>query len=124
MHTSKSPEKLTSLDDYISRMKSDQTDILYIAGARFSILCSALSYFACCTTALSPCIAANYASRSPLVVRLLHGAVAAVLEAHATLSCSICAVPYIPKLALLVGTRLPCASVHVASTAQVPNDYS
>jgi HSP90 family molecular chaperone len=34
VHTSKSPEKLTSLDDYISRMKPDQKDILYIAGAQ------------------------------------------------------------------------------------------
>lgn len=32
MNTSKSPEKLTSLDQYISRMKPDQKDILYIAG--------------------------------------------------------------------------------------------
>ncbi len=32
MNTSKSPEKLTSLDEYITRMKPDQKDILYIAG--------------------------------------------------------------------------------------------
>ena len=39
VQTSKSPEKLTSLDDYISRMKPDQKDILYIAGV-----------YACCCT--------------------------------------------------------------------------
>jgi Hsp90 protein len=38
VNTSKSPEKLTSLDDYISRMKPDQKDILYIAGVRCTVL--------------------------------------------------------------------------------------
>ena len=33
VNTSKSPVNLTSLDDYIARMKPDQKDILYIAGA-------------------------------------------------------------------------------------------
>eukprot|EP00877_Chromochloris_zofingiensis_P005364 jgi/Chrzof1/14829/Cz09g17250.t1 len=32
-HTSKSPEKLTSLDEYISRMKEDQKQIYFIAGS-------------------------------------------------------------------------------------------
>eukprot|EP00197_Chlamydomonas_leiostraca_P012972 CAMPEP_0202865410 /NCGR_PEP_ID=MMETSP1391-20130828/5942_1 /ASSEMBLY_ACC=CAM_ASM_000867 /TAXON_ID=1034604 /ORGANISM="Chlamydomonas leiostraca, Strain SAG 11-49" /LENGTH=829 /DNA_ID=CAMNT_0049545253 /DNA_START=106 /DNA_END=2595 /DNA_ORIENTATION=+ len=32
-HTSKSPEKLTSLDEYIARMKDGQKDIYYLAGA-------------------------------------------------------------------------------------------
>lgn len=38
MNTSKSPEKLTSLDQYISRMKPDQKDILYIAGVHLLLL--------------------------------------------------------------------------------------
>jgi HSP90 family molecular chaperone len=38
VNTSKSPEKLTSLDDYIARMKPDQKDILYIAGAQCTVL--------------------------------------------------------------------------------------
>lgn len=32
-HTSKSPDKLTSLEEYISRMKEGQKDIYYLAGA-------------------------------------------------------------------------------------------
>ncbi len=31
-HTSKSTDKLTSLDEYVSRMKAGQKDIYYLAG--------------------------------------------------------------------------------------------